>query len=725
MLNYPHTRTEDQVDDYHGHRIRDPYRWLENDHAPDTKAWVEAQNALTATWLARVPEREELRQALREWWNAPRRGAPWRRGRYWFQLRNSGLQDQDVLWVAEAHGDAPAPDDASGDLWRVLLDPNRMSSDGTVAVSGLAASHDGSQLAYATSGAGSDWMTWHVRDVADGEDGPDLVEWSKFSTAAWTRDGAGFFYAAYDKPADDETYLQTNRNQRLWYHRIGTDQARDALVYDRPDQPEWGFVPSVSHCGRWLVVHIWHGTDPRNRVYIADLHAAGPEDSPPATLVPLLDAFDAAYDFIGVVSNGQDRALFRTDCDAPRGRVIAVTLPDAPHATTGEGVLGLDTQEIAPQEIVPQEIVPEQQATLESVHLIAGTDGAASELLMVQLENASSRLRRWTVTGDPEPLGEVELPGIGTVVSLTSRPDRSDAYIEFSSFTAPPQVHRLHPTTATRHTVFAAAVPTAVEMVTEQVWYRSADGTRIPMFVVHRSDITPGERPTLLWGYGGFNIPITPMFRAPWAVWLTRGGVLAVPNLRGGGEFGRSWHDAGRLRRKQNTFDDAIAAASWLIDEGWTTPSRLAISGGSNGGLLVGACITQRPDLFGAAVAEVGVLDMLRFHRFTIGWAWQSDYGNPEDPDDFAVLLGYSPLHALRPQTSYPPTLITTGDHDDRVVPAHSFKFAAAMQAAQAGEAPVLIRIETDAGHGAGKPISKMIDERADVLAFLEATIGQ
>ena len=729
MIDYPSTPTVDQVDDYHGHRVADPYRWLEDDHAPETAAWVAAQNALTRSWIDAVPQRDDLRAAVRDRWDIPRRGAPWRRGGWWFQLRNTGLQNQDVLWTAPRRrggaaatdaGDGPntgtAADVPPGDpAWRVLIDPNTMSEAGTVALSGLAASFDGGLVAYATSEAGSDWLTWHVRDVATGRDHPDELRWSKFSPAAWTADGAGFFYAAYDAPAVGETFTGTNRNQRLWYHRLGTVQDEDALVYARPDQPEWGFPPSTSADGRWLIVYVWQGTEPRNRVYVARL-----DDGVPTTLVPLLDDFDAAYDPIGVVG---DRLLLRTDHGAPRGRVVSVPLP------AGAGHDGNSPR--------LTEIVPEGSGTLETV-VLAGGDRPSDALVGVVLEDASSRLRRWRLDSAGAPAGpaaDLPLPDLGTVGAVTARHDSPVVHATVTTFTTPPQVHRFDVRTGARTSVFVprssgagtgAGAPERGEPVTEQVWFCSADGTRVPMFIVHRGDVDPsgGPRPTILYGYGGFNIAITPAYRPAWAAWVERGGVLAVPNLRGGGEFGRDWHDAGRLARKQNVFDDAIAAAEHLIAAGWTTPAQLAITGGSNGGLLVGACMTQRPDLFGAAVPEVGVLDMLRFHRFTIGWGWQSDYGNPDDPDDFAVLHAYSPLHRLRSGMRYPATLVTTGDHDDRVVPGHSFKFAAALQAAQGGDAPVLIRIETDAGHGAGKPAAKAVDERADVLAFLVATVG-
>jgi prolyl oligopeptidase len=704
---YPAAPTADVVDDYHGTPVADPYRWLEDPDAPATRDWIGAQNRLTQGWLAEVEQRAGLRRQLRLRWDVPRRGAPWRRGSWWFQLRNTGLQDQDVLWVA-ADISGPPEDDGA---WQVLLDPNALSEEGTTSLSAFHVTRDGRLAAYATSDAGSDWMTWRVLEVPSGHVRDDVVTWSKFSTAAWTGDGGGFFYAAYDPPGQAEALRAANRDQKLWFHRLGTSQDADVLVYARPDEPEWGFLPWVSRDGRWLVVTVWRGTDPQNRIYVADLGEDASAEVP-TDLTPVLDAGDASYDVVAV-RDGQ--LVLRTDLDAPRGRIVRIPLGSGPVEIT--------------------ELVPETAATLEDVRLAGGESHSEPLLVGLCLEDAHHRLRRWRVDGSP--LDDLDLPSLGSVGALATAPDDLLVHVTFATFTTPSAVLRFDGATGDRSVVFdptAVATPAGsagidrpeATAVTEQVWVTSADGTRVPMFLVHRAGVTPGTgpHPTLLWGYGGFNIPITPMYRTPWAVWVARGGVLAVPNLRGGGEFGRDWHDAGRLANKQHTFDDAIAAAEWLTAQGWTTPQQLAVSGGSNGGLLVGACITQRPELFGAAVAEVGVLDLLRFHRFTIGWGWRSDYGDPDDPAGFAVLRAYSPLHNLRPGTAYPATLLLTGDHDDRVVPAHSFKFAAALQAAQGADAPILIRVETDAGHGAGKPTTKIIDERTDVLAFLVRAIG-
>ena len=677
-MDYPHTPTVDQVDDYHGTKVADPYRWLEDPDAPAVREWVAGQNRVTQAWLGEVSARPAIRARLAELWDHPRAGAPWRRGEAWFQLRNTGLQNQDVLWTMAAP-------DAVG---RVLLDPNELSADGTVALSALAISEDGLRLAYATSAAGSDWMTWRVRAVVSGADHPDELRWSKFAGAAWSPDGTGFYYARFPTPEPGADFAASNHVHQLRYHRLGDDQNDDLLVFARPDQPEWILAPTITEDGRWLVVHISEGTDPRSRVWVRELGGD-------AALRPLLDEHDAAYDLVG--SHG-DELLFLTDRDAPRRRIIALDAKD-------------------PARI--RELVPEGTDTLERARIVGG------RLVVLRLHHARSRLRVHGLDGRPGQ--DVALPDIATVSSLTGRAADDAFHVGVVTYTQPQAVYRVDVATEAVTLVQPPGLHVdAGAYVAEQVFVDRPGGVRVPMFLVRRKDVqADGQAPTRLYGYGGFNIPLTPGFTVAGLVWLERGGVLAVANLRGGGEYGREWHDAGRLANKQAVFDDAIACAQWLVDAGWTRPARLAIQGGSNGGLLAAACAVQRPDLFGACVPEVGVLDLLRFHRFTIGWAWTSDYGSPDDPEQFAWLRAYSPLHNLVPGTRYPATLVTTGDHDDRVVPAHSFKFAAALQAAQAEDGPpALIRIETDAGHGAGKPTAKLIDERADVLAFLVRALG-
>ena len=679
-LTYPTPPTADQVDDYHGTRVADPYRPLEDSDAPASRAWIEAQNALTSSLLDEVPARAAIRDRLTELWDYPRAGAPWRRGRRWFQLRNTGLQDQDVLWTA----DAP---DAAG---RVLFDPNELSEEGTISLGSIAIAESGGMAALALSHAGSDWRRWRVRDVETGEDLPDRIEWSKFSSAAWSADERGFFYGRYPQPAPEAAYDAPNVDMELRYHRVDAPASEDRLVFSAPEHPDWGFEPEVTDEGRLLVVTVWRGTDPENRLYVADLHG-GVEA---AVVRPLLDAADARYEHIETV----DGTLYLlTDKDAPLGRVVAVDLDDPTTL---------------------REVIPEGDEALEHVRLVDGRFAAA------YLHHAHGRLALFDLDG--RHVTDVQLPGIGSIVEMAGRRHDEELFLTFATFVSPPAVLAVRMADETVRAVGRPALawnPDAY--VSEQVFVTSDDGTRVPLFLTHRRDVIPtGEVPTLLHGYGGFHVATGPGFEAEWLAWMERGGLLAVASLRGGGEYGKAWHDAGRLANKQNVFDDYAACLRWLAESGWTRPARIAISGRSNGGLLVGATITQHPDLFGAALAEVGVMDMLRFHQFTIGWGWTSDYGSADDPDEFRTLFAYSPLHNIRPGTAYPPTLVTTGDHDDRVVPGHSFKFAAALQAAQAGDAPVVIRIDTDAGHGMGKPVGKLIDERADVLAFLELALG-
>lgn len=679
-LLYPPAPTADQVDDFHGERIADPYRPLEDTDAPETRTWIEAQNALTVGVLDKAAARPEIRRRLAELWDHPRAGAPWRRGDRWFQLRNTGLQDQDVLWTSQAP-------EAEGEF---LLDPNALSEDGTTALTAIEVSDSGELVAYAVSAAGSDWRTWRVRRTATGEDLPDTIAWSKFSSSAWTADDAGFFYCRYPQPAAEDAHDAPNRDMELCYHPIGSDVADDPVVFSTPHEPEWGFEPLVTDAGRLLVVSIWRGTDPTNRVSVADLHVAAAA----AQLRPLIEVDDARYDPVAAV----DGTLYlSTDAAAPNGRVIAIDVADPTSR---------------------REVVAEGADAIEHVRLVGG------RLAVVTLHDAHHRLAIFETDG--RHVVDVTLPGIGTVADLSGRRDDADLYLTFTTFAAPATVLAVRMADGAVREIREAALPWRPDdFVTEQVFVTSDDGTRIPLFLTHRREVVPtGAVPTLLYGYGGFQIAVGPMFKPEWLGWMERGGLLAVASLRGGAEYGRDWHDAGRLANKQNVFDDFAACGRWLASSGWTSARRIGISGRSNGGLLVGASITQHPELFGAAVAEVGVMDMLRFHRFTIGWGWTSDYGSADDPQQFRWLRAYSPLHNIREGVAYPPTLVTTGDHDDRVVPGHSFKFAAALQAAQVGDAPVIIRIDTDAGHGVGKPVRKLIEERCDVIAFLEHSLG-
>ena len=684
-FHYPPTRKSSQVDDYHGTRVEDPYRWLEDVDAPDTKAWVAAQNAVTFAFLEAIPQRDAIHRRLTELWSYERFGVPTQKAGRWFYFRNDGLQNQAVLYRADAL-DGPSAVPA------VLLDPNLLSADGTTALGVTAISEDGRLLAYSVSESGSDWNVIRVRDVATGADLDDELRWVKFSSIAWTHDGAGFFYSRYPAPtAGRDPLLEVNKYHKLYYHRLGTPQEADRLIWERSDEPDWGVAAEVTEDGRYLVMSIWLGTDRRNRLYYVDLEHSGP-------VVQLLDAFDAAWGFIG-----NDGPLFYlvTDKEAPRRRVVR-----------------LDTR--AP-DAAPVVIVPEQEDALESVHL------SGDVLVTSYLHHAHARVRRFRLSG--AELAPVELPGLGSVAELAGERKSPTLFFAFTSFLTPTAILSHDVATGDTRIWRAPAVtfdPSRYE--TKQVFVRSKDGTQVPMFVTGRRDLpADGNAPVYLYGYGGFGVNMTPAFSPGVIGWLELGGVFAMPVLRGGTEYGEAWHEAAMFGRKQNVFDDFFAAAEWLIAGKITRPERLAIGGGSNGGLLVGAAMTQRPELFGAALPAVGVMDMLRFHKFTIGWAWVPEYGSADDPAQFPFLLAYSPLHNLRPGTRYPATLITTADHDDRVVPGHSFKFAAALQAAQDGQAvppPVLIRIETKAGHGAGKPVAKMIDEQADRWAFLVKVLG-
>ncbi len=673
-LQYPAARKSDVVDDYHGTRVPDPYRWLEDPDSPESRAWIEAQNRLTAAYLAEIPARAALRERLTKLWNYPKYGTPFRKARRYFFFKNDGLQNQSVLYKQASLTADP----------ETLLDPNVLSEDGTVALSTLAVSEDGRLLAYGTSASGSDWEEFRVRDVAEGRDLSDHLKWIKFSGASWTNDGAGFFYSRYPEPGD-KALTDVNRFQRLYYHRLGTEQTADVLVYERPDQPDWGMNAEVTDDGRYAVLHVWLGTDRRNRVYYLDLKDAR---RPKVTgeVVRLLDDFDASYAFVG---NDGPVFYFLTDLEAPRKRVIAI---DTRH----------------PERARWREIIPQGPDVLDGIQIIHDT------FVANYMHDASSRLRLFTLEG--RLVKDLPLPTLGSIGAISGERKDDEMFYAFTSF--------LYPTTIFRYdfksggtSVFKAPTidfdPSGYE--TKQVFYSSKDGTRVPMFITHKKGLhLDGSNPTYLYGYGGFNISLTPSFSVAMLVWLEQGGVYAVPNLRGGGEYGEEWHQAGMHDKKQNVFDDFIAAAEYLIAQGYTSPSKLAIAGGSNGGLLVGAAITQRPELFGAALPAVGVMDMLRFHKFTIGWAWVTDYGSADSAAQFPYLYKYSPLHNIRAGTRYPATLVTTADHDDRVVPGHSFKFTAALQAAQAGPRPVLIEIETKAGHGAGKPTSKLIEEQAD-----------
>jgi prolyl oligopeptidase len=687
VYSYPPALRGADADDYHGDQVADPYRWLEATTDPETVSWIKAENELTEGFLSAIPARESIREQLTGLWDFPRAGVPFERGGRWFQSRNPGLAAQPALYVMGQPGEAG----------RVLLDPNTLSADGTTAVSAVSVSDDGTLLAYATSDGGSDWLTWRVRNVATGEDLVDVIEWSKFSGAAWRSDGSGFFYGAMQPTSAGAEYLEANAPPRILHHRIGMAQDDDEIFFAAPDEPDWLPYADVTEDGRFLVVTVERAAGNETQVHVRDLH------DPEAQLQPLIGDFESVN--VLVTSIGTTFYLI-TDHGAERKRLVAVDL-ESPGRESWREVIG------------------ESDDTLDSAYHYGG------QLVCHYLHDAHSVLRVHGLDGSYR--GDIPLPGISSLSSedqdrwaISGRASSDLVHVKATSFTESGAIwqHNLA-TGQTRQLEPSGARINPADFVTEQVFVSSADGTRVPVFLTRRRDVQPdGQVRALLYAYGGFDIAITPSFSPLMAAWVERGGVLAVANLRGGGEYGRAWHEAGRRANKQHVFDDFCACAQWLATSGWSRRDRIAITGASNGGLLVGACLTQHPELFGACIPHVGVFDMLRFHKFTIGWAWTGELGSPDNPDEYRWLRAYSPLHNVRPGTHYPATLLLTGDHDDRVVPGHSFKFAATLQAAQGGDQPILIRVETAAGHGAGKPTAKAIAADTDVLAFLEAVLG-
>ena len=677
-FNYPPAPMSDQTDDYHGTKVADPYRPLENADSSESRAWIEAENKLTFTYLGQIPERKAINEQLTKLWNYEKDGVPFREGGSYFFTKNTGLQNQNVFYTA-----AKLPGSA-----RTLLDPNTLSKDGTTALTGTAVSEDGKLLAYGLAVAGSDWQEWRVRDIGTGKDLPDLIQWVKFSGAAWTHDNKGFFYSRYDAPSEGEGLKAANYFHKLYYHKLGAAQAQDELIYERKDHKDWNFGAEVTEDGKVLVIGVSQGTDPKNRIFYKSL------GDPKSEVVELLNKQDAHYEFLGYEGN---TVWFETNLDAPRGRIISVR-------ATGP----LNVTEVAPQ-------------TADTLQGVAMVD---NKFIANYLKDAHSVVRLFDLNG--KPAGEITLPWLGTAGGFTGKRKDIETFYSFVSYTDPPTIFRYDMKSGKSDVLFRPKVDfKSDDYVTEQVFYRSKDNTRVPMFLTYHKGLRmDGTNPTMLYGYGGFDISLTPSFSPATAAWLQMGGIYAVANLRGGGEYGEDWHLAGTKLQKQNVFDDFIAAGEWLIANKYTSTPKLAISGRSNGGLLIGAALTQRPELWGAALPGVGVMDMLRFQKFTIGWAWASDYGSSDNPEEFQSLYKYSPLHNIKAKTDYPPTLVTTADHDDRVFPGHSFKFAATLQAAQAGPAPILIRIETRAGHGAGKPTSKVIEDTTDQLAFVVKSLG-
>ena len=680
-LNYPKARRSDVVDDYFGTRVPDPYRWLEDPDSAETLEWTKEENAMTESYLHELPERALFKDRLTQLLNFERYTVPSWEGHRYIYRKNDGLQNQSVIYTLKDLNDTP----------QVLLDPNKMAADGTLAISSTAISDDGRLVAYGLAASGSDWNTIRIRDIASGKDLPDLVPWVKFSEPSWTKDSKGFFYARFPAPrkSEDQVFARLS-NQRLYYHRVGDQQEKDALVFERPDNSDETLGGSVSHDGQYLFLEISKGSARQDQLFFKDLRDpyAPVTDSP---FVPIFPRFEADVKIIGSFKN---RLFVLTDLEAPKYKIVEIDLNNPARENW-------------------KVVVPESRDLLESAALVGG------KLVINFLVDAKNELSVYDLEGKKQ--GDVPLPSLGTVGGLSGDVDRSELFYAFTSFLYPSTIYRCD--VGTLHTeVFKKPSvdfgPAAFS--TEQKFYTSKDGTQIPMFLVYKKGLKlNGDNPVYLTGYGGFNVSVTPSFSASFLTWIERGGICAVPNLRGGGEYGREWHEAGTKDRKQNVFDDFIAAAQTLIDWKYTSVGRIAIIGASNGGLLVGAALTQHPELFGAAVPQVGVLDMLRFQKFTIGWAWQSDYGSSDSADGFNILIKYSPLQNIAPGKCYPPTLITTGDHDDRVLPGHSFKFAATLQAAQGCANPILIRVDSKAGHGSGKPITKVIDEQSDALAFM------
>lgn len=680
-ITYPATDRGDTVDEQFGVKVADPYRWLENDVRVDPKvaAWVEAENKVTDAYLATLPGRDVFKDRLKKLIDYERFGQPERKGGRYFYLHNSGLQNQAVLFVRDGV-------DGQG---RVLMDPNGWSKDGATALGEWAPSEDGKKLVYAIQDGGTDWRTVKVLDVDTGKVLDDDIEWVKFSGLSWAKDGSGFYYSRFPAPPEGKKFQSTNENQAVYFHKLGTPQSADVLVYATPDHPKWGHGAGVTDDGKWLVIYTTEGTDNRNDVTVIDLTAPNPT---PRKL------FTGMANMWGLIGNQGGNFYWLTNKDAPRNKVV---------------MTNLYARSATPPEV---EVIPQDKAVLDTASLIGG------RLIGEYMVDVKSEVRRFTLDGKPD--GKVALPGIGAAGGFGGEADNPETFFTFTSYTTPTTIYRYDVATG-KASVWAqpkvAFDPTGYEV--SQVFYPSKDKTTVPMFIVRKKGVT-GPAPTLLYAYGGFNISMTPAFSATRVAWLEQGGVLAVANIRGGGEYGKAWHDAGRLANKQNVFDDFIAAGEYLKAKGYTGKDQLAIQGGSNGGLLIGAVVNQRPDLFAAALPQVGVMDMLRFDRFTAGRYWVDDYGYPSKQTDFKTLYAYSPYHNIRADKPYPAVLAATADTDDRVVPGHTFKYTAMLQSMDLGPKPRLVRIETRAGHGSGKPTDKIIDEAAIDWAFIAKWTG-
>jgi prolyl oligopeptidase len=745
-FKYPSATKQNVVDVIHGVEVADPFRWLEDNESAETRSWIDQQNAITMPYLQAIPQREAIEGRITELWNYERFGSPSRDGGWYFYSYNSGLLNQSILYVTKSLAE-------KGD---VLIDPKEFDEKGTVALAGSAVSDDGKYFAYATADGGSDWTKWKIREVATKKDLPDEIKWVKFSGASWLPDSSGFFYSRYDEPKAGSELTAVNYYPKFFLHKVGQKQAENVKIYERPDQKEWGIGGGVTEDDRYLILSLSQGTDPKNRLYVRDLstHPIGskptetdvriiavesdirglqdqidamPKEKAESAAKPLLDKiaakraeradlvksqgnvahgfvellndFDASYEYVG---NDGPVFYISTNLNAPKSRLIAIDLTKPARENW-------------------KEIIPQAEETLQ------GTGMVGDFFFASYLKDAKTQVKQFDRTG--KLVREVKFPGIGSAGGFGGKREDKETFYSFTSYNVPPSVYRFDINTGESSVWKKPEVKfNPDEFEVSQQWYTSKDGTKVPMFVTHKKGIKlDGSNPTLLYGYGGFNIPLTPGFSPRTIAWLERGGVYAVANIRGGGEFGETWHKAGTGVNKQNVFDDFISAAEYLIAQKYTSKGKIACEGGSNGGLLVGAMIAQRPDLWGATLPAVGVMDMLRFQKFTIGWAWKSDYGDTEkDKALFETVLKYSPYHAVlrTKDAKWPATLVLTADRDDRVVPAHSFKFAAAIQATQTGDQPVLIRIDTRAGHGAGKSTSQRIEEAADVTAFLVKHLG-
>ncbi len=676
-ITYPETKKVDTVDVYFGTQVADPYRWLEDDNSEETAEWVTAENKVTFDYLSKIPFREDLRKKLTKIWDYPKYSVTFKRQDHYFFYKNDGMQNQSVLYIQDSLNGDPV----------VLLDPNKLSEDGTVALGNTAISNDGKYLAYSTSTSGSDWKDIYVMDIETKEVLSDLVKWMKFSGLSW--EGDGFYYSRYDEPVEGTELSDKNEFHKVYFHKVGTKQEDDILIFENKDFPLRNYYSDVTEDERYLMLYEMESSS-GNAMYVKDLTKENAE------FIPIYTEFDKE---INVIDNVDDKLLVMTNINAPKYQLVLIDPAN-------------------PAEENWQIIIPEKKEVLESAKLAGG------KLIVSYMKNASNKAYVHKTNG--EFIAEVNLPGIGSIGGFSGRKDDNIAFYSFTSF--------LYPTTIFKYDIENNSSEVfrepefdfnADDYTTEQIFYASKDGTKIPMFLTYKKGIEmDGNNPVFLYGYGGFNISLTPSFSVSRLPFIENGGIYVIANLRGGGEYGEEWHDAGKQLNKQNVFDDFIAAAEYLIDNKYTSPEKIAIAGGSNGGLLVGACMTQRPDLFKVALPAVGVMDMLRYHTFTIGWAWAGDYGSSDDSTQFHYLLGYSPIHNLKKGVEYPATMVTTADHDDRVVPAHSFKFAATLQEKHKGVNPVLIRIETKAGHGAGKPTSKRIDEATDVWAFTFYNLG-